>query len=352
MTPLRLGILGSGFMGQTHAAAAAQLPDVLVTAIACGSRAARLAAQYKVDHEPSVASLVERPDVDAVVIATPHFTHHDNALAAIRAGKAVLIEKPMATTLADCQSILAASQQTGVAVAVGYHQRFRKNVAEARKLMRSGAIGNVLTVQVSMPMYFSRTDNAFGGKWDWWGDPRSVGHILNSGPHAIDLLRWFLSCEIQEVVAYCRSSDSSAETESTTLALLVMESGAIVSLYSSNALPCAPFPGEEFRFRIVGSEGLMDLDPFGELRIGTADGWRVASRQPPVDQGSNAFAEARIQAYRQQIQAFAARINGDQSECGTVEDGLAGVSVCLAMLGSSTERRLFGRSKDGSYHHL
>ncbi|HEV2274824.1 MAG TPA: Gfo/Idh/MocA family oxidoreductase [Acidobacteriaceae bacterium] len=348
---LRIGILGSGFMGQTHAAAISRVPELRVSAVACGSRAQRLAAQYSASYESSASSLISRPDVDAVVIATPHFAHTQDALSAIDAGKPVLIEKPMATTLEDCHAILDASRRTGVPIAVGYHQRFRRTVREARKLIATGRIGEILTVQISMPMFWPETVNAVGDHWEWWRDPRSVGHILNSGPHAVDLLRWFLSSEVREVAAFCQPGPLPGEPERTTMALLRMERGALASLYSSNMLPCAPFPGEEFRLRIVGAEGLIDLNPYGELRISSADGWRVVDRQRPIDQESDAaFGDVRVQAYRDQIQAFALRIKGEPSDCGDGRDGEAGVSVCLAMLASSKMKSLIAITGDGFRH--
>ena len=102
MNPVRIGVIGSGFMGRTHVDAAYKLESTIPLAVACGSRAEKLASDYGIDLEPDVHSLVNRDDIDAVVISTPHWLHHEEAMAAAKAGKHALVEKPMATSLEHC----------------------------------------------------------------------------------------------------------------------------------------------------------------------------------------------------------------------------------------------------------
>ena len=102
MNKIRFGITGSGYMGRTHAEAI-KLLDQSATLVALwgGSRAPALADRYGIACEKTLEALVQRPDIDAVVIATPHKTHANEAVAALESGKHVMIEKPMATTLED-----------------------------------------------------------------------------------------------------------------------------------------------------------------------------------------------------------------------------------------------------------
>ena len=103
----------------------------------------------------------------------------------------------------------------------------------------------------------------------------------------------------------------------------------------------AIFSREEFRFRIVGSQALLDLDPYGDLAWVGA-GWQVVSTQQRVghESSSTAFGESRLQAYCDQLKSFAARISGKPADCGTADDGIAGVAACLAMLESSRQKAL------------
>ncbi len=342
MKKLRFGILGSGFMGRTHAEAVRRLPNAELVAVAGGSRAPALAERYGMACERDYEALVKRSDIDAIVVTTPHHVHVQETVAALEQGKHVLVEKPLATTVADCDQMIAAAKARKLTLAVGYQQRFRINNARARDLIREGAIGKVVVAQVCMPM-FAGTIKAggFGGNWAWWNDPSSVGHLFNSSPHAIDMLRWFTGGDVVTVTAFCRTLLPDITVEDTTLGLFELSTGAICSLFSSRALPTASFPGEEFRFRLTGSTGLMDLDPYGELRLSDEKGWRTVSQQPPVkhEGADTAFADVRMQAYCDQMKAFIARIEGKPSEVGSGEEGRAAVEVCAAMMTSSAEKR-------------
>ena len=342
MKTIRFGILGSGFMGRTHAEAIKRLPNATLIAVAGGSRAPGLAERYGVACEPDTEALVRRADIDAVVITTPHHCHVAEALAALAAGKHVLVEKPLATSVADCDRMLAAAASQKRVLAVGYQQRFRVNNARAQALIADNAIGRVLAVQVSMPMFAGTIkQGGFGGNWAWWSDPASLGHLLNSSPHAIDLLRWFTGSEVVSVSALSRTLLPDLPVEDTTMALLEFRSGAIGSLFSSRALPAPSFPSEDFRFRIIGSTGLLDLDPYSELRLSDAQGWRVISTQPAVkhEGADTAFADVRMQAYCDQMASFIDVIGGRPGLIGTGEDGRKAVAVCLAMLASSSARQ-------------
>ena len=336
---IRLGITGSGFMGQTHAEAASQLEEVQAVAVAGGSRAPKMAETYSLKLEPDARSLARRDDVDAVLITTPHHIHVAEALEAIQCGKHLLVEKPITTSVEDCDRILEAADRKGVVVAVGYHQRFRRNVAEACKILRSGALGPILTVQVSMPFPIAalRGEGVLGSTWAWWSDPASLGHIINGGPHAIDVIRWCLQTEVATVSALCRTFCQDAPVENTTMALLSFTNGTLCTLFSTSVAASPNFPGEEFRFRIMGSDGLMDLDAYGELRVATDGQWRTVSTQPPVGHQSakTIFNPVRMESYQKQLRAFAQMVRGETSDIGSGLDGRAGVEACLAMLEAS-----------------
>ena len=346
MTKLRFGILGAGYMGRTHAEAVRRLPDqATLVAVAGGRRAPELAQRFAVAVEPNAAALIRRPDVDAIVVCTPHHLHVDATVAALGAGKHVLVEKPLATSVADCDRMIAAARSAGRVLATGYHQRFRPNNREAQRLLASGAIGRLSTVLVSMPSQQPVGVSNFGSDWSWWNDPASVGHMINSFPHAIDLLRWCTGAEVATVTAFCRTLLPGIKVEDTTLALAEFSNGVVTSLFSSRALPAPPFPGETFRCRMVGETGLIDLDPYDELRLADARGWRVIARQPPVghESADTAFGEGRMQAYRDQMTAFLDAIHSRAPAAGwprvgSGADGRVAVEVCEAILASSRSR--------------
>lgn len=356
MTRLRIGIVGAGFMGLTHAEAAAHIDETELVAVAGGRRAPGLAARYGVALEESAASLIARDDIDAVVLATPHHVHATDAIAAFERGKHVLVEKPMATTIEDCDAMIAAARRSGCALNVGFQQRFRINNREARRLVQSGELGEIHLIHVSMlpsvaPML---EDSGFGGKWEWWLDPRSVGHIINSGPHAIDLLRWMMSAEIRSVSALSLTTRPGASVEDTTAALLEWSNGVVCTINSSCVAPPPSFPGEEFRFRVMGSQAVMDLDSFTELRVSRDGTLETASVQPATghQHAGSLLSPARMQAYFDQLRNFVSACAGGQSEAGSGEDGKAAVAGCLDMLEASTTGSVLRRSRARSRSRL
>lgn len=347
-SPVRIGVSGSGFMGRTHVDAAHKLDSAVPVAVTGGSRAPGLAADYGIAHESDFRSLAARDDVDAIVIATPHWLHCEEALLAAAAGKHVLVEKPMATSVSDCRQMSEAFGRRQLVLSVGYHQRFRETNRRTRQLIQSGAIGQVRCIQMSalFDIQAMRTDEGFGGTWDWWKDPRSLAHLINSAPHNIDLLRWWLDDRLTAVTAQCGTFREDNPNENTTLALLQFAGGAGATFWSSSVLPSPGFAGEDFRFRIMGDEGIIDLAPFDKLQLGRDGHMETICEQPPVghDDSNAAFAMNRMQAYCDQMQAFVETIRHSNESPepahrgeGTPADGEAGVAAVLAMLESSRQ---------------
>lgn len=338
---LRYGILGSGFMGRTHAEAIRHLPNATLSAVACGRRAPRLAADYGVALCASAEELIGRNDVDAVIIATPQYAHAEEALAAAACGKHLFIEKPMATTVEDCDAILAACAAGGLSLSVGYQQRYRAVPRAAHDLLRQGAIGQLLTIQL-FQVFQLFSDPAFGGDWSWWSDPRAVGHILAGGVHGIDFCRWALGAEVVSAVAHCRTFREQQEPENTTMGLLTFSNGAVAALWATSACPQPGFPGLAFRAFLMGERGIMDMDAYEALRVAEGGAWRVAAEQPPVntEQAATAFQQPRMGAYIAQLAAYT-----DATLAGTPPpvsgaDGRAGVAAALALLESSRSGRI------------
>jgi predicted dehydrogenase len=336
MTKLRYGILGSGFMGRTHAEAIRHIDNAELVAVACGSRAPKLAADYAAQLCASADELVARDDVDAMIVATPQYAHVSEALAAAAHGKHLFIEKPMTTTVADADAIIAACAERGLALGVGYQQRYRSVPRAAYQQIRAGAIGAVHTIQFSQTFQMFE-DPAFGGDWSWWAKPESVGHILAGGVHAIDLCRWMLGAEVTSAFGHSRTFREPHEPENTTMGLLTFANGTIMSLWASSACPPPGFPGLTFRAQIMGATGMIDMDAYDKLQVASDGSWRTVAEQPPVgtDKAATAFGFPRMHAYVDQLAAYTdAVLNGTPPPVSGA-DGRAGVAAALALLESS-----------------
>ena len=338
--PLRIGVTGSGFMGRTHVEAAKRAANAEIVAVAGGSRSEGLAADYGIDWEQDTGALIARDDIDAVAITTPHHVHIEEAMQAAEAGKHALIEKPLATSVDDCDRMIEAFNSRGLTLAVGYHQRFRQSNQTVQNLIADGAIGKVRCIQMSALFDISalRSDEGFGGAWNWWTDPRSKGHILNSGPHNIDLCRWWTGQDICRVTAHCGTFREENPNENTTMALWHFNDGLMAQFWSSSVCPTPGFDNEDFRFRIMGDEGVIDASPFGQIILAKDGESTVVYEQPKVafDDASQAFvSDGRMQAYTDQMSAFIDRIQGEETDCGTDLDGREAVAAIIAMLDSS-----------------
>jgi predicted dehydrogenase len=133
-----------------------------------------------------VADLLMRSDIDAVLISTPHAEHARQAIEAPERGKHILLDKPMATTLADCDRILGAVKRAGVNLMIMYGQRFRICNREAYRLIQEGAIGPVTMIRELI-----LNCGGLASQPAWQSQPANSGTFLAHAVHNIDRIRWF-----------------------------------------------------------------------------------------------------------------------------------------------------------------
>jgi len=335
MSTIGIGLIGAGFMGTTYSETITKYcPGARLVAIAGGTRAADLAVRYGAAHEKDPAALIRRDDVQAVIVATPHHTHAQYALPAARAGKHLLIEKPMAASVADCDAINAAVVQAGVRCAIAFTQRFRKCNVTAKRLIDEGAIGRILHIQeVAL--------NAGGMATlpGWQNTPENLGTLFGHGVHGIDRIRWFTGREIRTVYARCVSLEPQVQVEGTSNLLMELDDGTVATLWESFQLPKPGFPRAGFGAWIVGEKGLIDLDAYGELRVATGGKWEVVETQAPIDWAGKGYLDpVRIQSYRDHMEDFLDAIRNNRPPRATGFDGRQAVAVALAAYESSRTR--------------
>ncbi len=334
MNQIRIGIVGAGFMGRTSAETITRyLPEAKLAAIAGGSRAPKLAADYGVDCEPSPGALFARSDIDAVFISTPHAQHAAQATEAAERGKHVLLDKPMAHTVAGCDAIIQAARQSNVNVMIMFGQRFRTVNREAYRLIQEGAIG-----RLTMIHSYCLNGGGLASLPAWQSEPDNLGTLFGHGVHNIDLVRWFTGAEVETVAAHSQEEKPGHETSS--MAVLGMQNGVLASLWVSWSIPAPGFPASGFSARVVGEKGLLELDAYGCLRLGRDGAWTVVAEQAPIDwKGKGALDPVRLEAYQRQGNEFLASIREQRKPAVTGEDGRAAVAVALAAYESSKTRQ-------------
>ena len=204
MDGVRLGIIGLGNMGSAHAAqvAAGKIAHCKLAAV-CDADGSRL---EKFDSElrfPNVEAMIGSGRVDAVLIATPHFSHVPLGIAALGAGLHVLVEKPVAVHTADARRLLAAaSSSPHLVLAAMFNQRTDPRYRRLRGLLRSGELGAVRRVQWTVTDWFRPHAYYASGGWraSWAGEGGGV--LLNQCPHNLDLW-WWLFGQPSSVRAFC-----------------------------------------------------------------------------------------------------------------------------------------------------
>lgn len=316
---MRVGVVGSGFMGRTWSEVAANHADgTTLVAVAGGRRAEALAADYGVPCDPSPEALIARADVDLVILSSPPAVHMLQTLAAAAAGKHVLVEKPMAQDAGESAAMVDACRAAGVRLSVVSQHRFRDTPAAARKLIADGAIGDVRMIRLT---------GAEIGWWDlkargdeWKLDPAQQTAWASWSAHGCDLIRWLSGSE--PVRAFARITNFSGtppDVGQSAMALYEMSSGALVQIWMTYETP-KPGLASNWEFVIMGSGGIIDLDPYGQLRLGRGDGWEVVAEMPSFDP-LDANDPIRLRAYARQLEDLVAAAHDSHDPLVSGDEG-------------------------------
>lgn len=312
MTALRIGLLGAGSVGERHVRAAAGAADYKITAVCdvngeAAEKVAPAGAAVFTDHRRMFADA----GLDAVVVTTPHGLHADHTVDAARAGLHVLVEKPMATTVADCSRMIDACEEHGTLLAVAHVIHFEPVALEARRLIASGEFGAPVLIAHRRSAHYAR-----GTRPGWFFDPDLAGGgiVLNVGSHGLDRIQWFGDAPVRRVSGAVHARDG-LEVETDAVAFLELANRVPASLVLTSG--GAPYPDEtdivmpDATLRVSGRSGLQLLRGGETVELLPAG-------------GSNFDV-----AFRAQLAGFVAAASGG---AGAIVDGAYGRSVVAAAL--------------------
>lgn len=315
MTGLRLGLIGAGAVGALHIEAARRVPGVTVTAVCdldpgtARRVAAPLGARPYRDHRDLIAA----GDVDAVLVNTPHAVHTAIVCDAAAAGLHVLVEKPMATSLDDCDQMIAACAAADVRLAVGHIQRHLPDKVAAKAALEAGEIGEPALISDRRG-----SDYRAGSRPDWFLDPRISGGgvFINIGSHCVDRLLWLTGRTIEQVDGRLKAPP----IETDVLARLTLTGGltAHIAVTSTGPLP----PHDEIV--VVGESGTLSASPHTGTTV-HRDGTTTWLHRPDPDDIPAAFAA--------QLADFADAVGGGREPAA---DGPHGRHVLQAVLATYT----------------
>lgn len=328
---MKVGVIGGGGVSRFHFAGyAAAGAQVVAVAEANPQTLEQVQSEWRVPRGyADFGALCADPEVEAVSVCLPNSLHHPATLAAARAGKHVLCEKPISLSLEQAQEMIDACKEAGVILQIGHHLRSNAAAEKARELITSGELGRVAFVRLRQAH-------------DWGGGPvresfRTLassggGTLLDNGSHMMDLARYF-GGPVRELYARTATLGFEVEVEDTSVVSLEFESGALGSV--ENAWTAT---GWEEAFWVYGTRGALEYTN----RLQTPTLRHIFRSSPGTDwnhQDVAVYQFAGLEAHTRNVVEFLQAVRGERPVICTGEDGLEAVRLILASYRSARERR-------------
>jgi predicted dehydrogenase len=274
MEPLRIGIVGAGAIAQRNAMEAASSGAAKIVGVfdvnhkVARDMAGKLSAPFFASYEELLAS----PAVEAVLLSVPHHLHKPMTVDAARQRKHVLVEKPMANTLAEAQEMIDACKANGVRLTVNYSFRYLPKIREARRLIEEGALGEITGVQIIAHQFKDR------GYWsgarsnspdDWRASKEKCGggFLIMNVCHVIDYIYFLTGLKAARAYSEYATLGSPAEVEDIVGVTARLTNGAVATISASSIMRA----GDQSEERIWGTKGTMIL---------SGDGFSLYSMRP------------------------------------------------------------------------
>jgi predicted dehydrogenase len=335
--PRGFGIVGTGVIAAVHADAIASLPGTALVAVTdvASAAASAFAAARGCAAEPDLDGLLARADVDVVSVCVPSGLHAEIGTRVAKAGKHLIVEKPIDVTLDAADRLIEAARTAGVALTVMSQHRFDPDLIEVKRLIDEGALGRLVLGEASTKWYRSQ---AYYDSAAWRGTyALDGGSLMNQGIHYVDLLRWCMG-PVTEVTAMCATQTHQIEVEDTSLAALRFSSDALGLIVSSTAV----FPGFAQRLEITGTEGTVTIEDGVIVRRGFRHGPAEPAGEPPAAgsaaTGSNPAALDSA-SHAAQIADLLAAIEEGREPAISGEDGRAALEIVCAVYSSARTGR-------------
>ena len=334
MNKIRFGIIGAGLWGRAHAevytthsgaalAAVCDIDEGKARALASAHGDARVYTDYE--------KMVRDPNVDAVAVVTPDFAHCGPVVAAARAGKHVIVEKPLATTVEDLEQIAEEVFKAGITLMVDFHNRWSPPIVVTRNNIENKSLGQLISAYVRL------NDTIFvPTKMLPWAGRSSILWFL--GSHTVDTLRYLSGDEVERVYTVSRSEvlkGMGIDVSDIYQSILEFRSGMIATTENNWIVPNSNPSVNDFKVNILGSKGMISMDLMHNSLIeryleGAAD--RPDLLVGPLIHGRHAGF-----AY-ESIRSFVECLMSGKPVLSSLEDGMRVSRVILAMMQSAEKR--------------
>jgi 1,5-anhydro-D-fructose reductase (1,5-anhydro-D-mannitol-forming) len=282
----------------------------------------------------SIEALVNDSEIDAVFISSPNALHARHTLKAAAAGKHVLVEKPMATTLDEALDMLRVSKQNGIKLGVGFHLRHHPGHHRARELIQKGVLGTISMIQGQW--CFGERKRVYPslrtGSSSWWNDPEMMGGastLMGTGVHVIDLLYYLTGAEITEVAAITDGQTKEHPLEQVAAVCVRFNNGIMGTICAGRRMP-----DSENDVMIYGSHGRIALR--GTVWEALCGKLEVISETENI---TESYDKDPLALYKNEIEAFDRAIVSDENFHASGEDGLHAVKVIRSIIESAVTGR-------------
>jgi len=331
----RIAVAGAGYIGLAHIRAAQSSPSCALSAIVDPSpEAAKTAAGAGVPLFKSLDELLERNRPDGIILATPNQLHVAQALQCVIAGMPILLEKPIAPTVAEAQQLLESIDKKRAKVLIGHHRAHSPIMAKAKEVVESGVLGRLVAVMGSA--VFFKPDEYFAGAP--WRREIGAGPILLNMIHEVHNLR-MLCGEIVAVQAFASQAVRGFPVEDTVAINLRFAAGVLGTFMLSDTAACArsweqtsreneayPSYADEDCYVIAGTHGSLSVPT---MRLKTYPSAADRSWWKPFQIGLVSM--VRDDPIRRQLEHFGAVVRGDAEPLVNARDGLANLRVTEAI---------------------
>ena len=342
MKKVRCAVVGLGAIGPTHVAAIAALEETELVAVCdiVAEKADKFAAQHGCKAYYDFDTMMQDPDIDLVHVCLPSGMHAEYGVRAAKAGKNVLVEKPIDVTLEAAQRLVDACHEAGVVLSCISQHRFDPDFAKAKAALDAGSFGKPVfggsyTKWYRSQQYYDSGD--WRGTWELDGG----GALMNQSVHYVDMVQWLVG-EVDEVTAYtgCLAHER-IEVEDCATAILKFKNGALGTLEGHTVA----IPGFQTRLDMYGSEGsfIIENDKIREWRpkesIAEGGFYGEVSQGDKIEEGDTGAGSAAISgnSHQRQIQNVANAIMNGTAPAITGEDAMKPLAVILAVYKSAKE---------------
>lgn len=324
---MKVGIIGAGLQGKRRAQALEDTAELVIVADTDRARAKLLADEMRCLAATDWKEVVARKDIEAIIICTPPHLHASMCLEALKQGKHILCEKPLARTVEEAREIIRVAQKNGLKLKCGFNLRHHPAISQAKRWVEAGAIGKVI---------FIRCRYGIGGRPDYEKDWRmnpeisGGGQLMDQGLHALDLARWFLG-DFNTVFGSLQTGFWDSSVEDNAFALLHTKKGQVASIHVSWTQW-----KNLFSFELFGEDGYISVEGLGgsygteKLILG-----KRAPGEPFKEETTEFRGEDR--SWQEEWKEFVTAIKENREPLGNGYDGLQALRLAYAIYDAASK---------------